>query len=196
MEQRQVHPVHKRNLAATTVLAVCLAGAEFFGQITPRVTAAVRLVPDLIPSDIPTLFDISGALGAELVFLVPMVRRGGGAVAPTNFGHAENGLPSPRNFAPRARGIPKSPHGQGAFGPSVVDAGEVPVHFIRRGVFVQLIADVDQDLHRRDIDVVHRGEIQNDGLERGAVRMIVGQLATSGTRIIPRTILSIRTHSD
>lgn len=41
----------------------------------------------------------------------------------------------------------------------------MPVDDVGRGVSVELVADVDELLHGGDIDVVDRGEVEDDGLE-------------------------------
>ncbi len=95
----------------------------------------------------------------------------------------------------RWRGIPGSdplhrgqPH-ELALGPAVADACHVPVDDVGRGVPVELVADIDELLHRGDVDVVDGAEVQDDGLEcRTLIRLSL--LKFPWLRIIPWAILT------
>lgn len=78
---------------------------------------------------------------------------------------------------------------QSTFRPSIVDASNVPVNLVGRCVAIELVADIDQDLNGCDVDIVDRREIEDDGLERGAIGMVDLRSTTSRTRVIPWTIL-------
>ena len=133
-------------------------------------------------------FEITLALQLALV-LAPFGRAGGGFL-PANLSDAEDGLPALEDGGVGARGrVAEAGGGEGAFGPAVVDAGEVPVDFVRGGVAVELVADVNEDLHAGDIDVVDGGEVEDHGFEGGFVGFDEGFAAAPGAGVVPRAVL-------
>lgn len=71
--------------------------------------------------------------------------------------HAEDGLPAclTSRVSRRCR-KPEAGRRKSTLGPAVVDCSEVPLDFVRRGVVIELVADVNMDLNRGDINVVDR----------------------------------------
>ena len=116
----------------------------------------------------------------------------GRTILTADFRDAENGFPALVGgaFPGGCRGrVAEAGGGEGAFGPAVVDAGEMPVYFVGGGVAVELVAHVDEVLHRGYIDVVYRGEVEDDGFEGGEVGFGGYGLAAAGAGVIPGTIL-------
>ena len=56
-------------------------------------------------------------------------------------------------------------------------------------IAVELVADINQALDRCDIEMIDRGEIEDDGAQNWAVVVEVDLLATARSRVIPRTVL-------
>ena len=167
---------------------------QFLAQIATRI--APHLVRDVIGAvrlDRRAL-RIMGALAPEKIFLVvAQLRRRRRAPLPADLRHAENGLPAlEAGAAGWGRRISKPGRGQRPFRPSVVDACEVPVHPVRGGVFVELVAHVDQMLHRCDVDIVHRRKVENDGFQAWTIAMVGWKPTAPWSGIIPRTILNRR----
>lgn len=79
--------------------------------------------------------------------------------------------------------------GQGALCPAVLDVGKVPVHRPGSCVSVQLVADVNQGLGCGHVDDVDRGKVEDDGLERGPVVVVVLLLVSRGW-VVPRSVLT------
>ncbi len=107
-----------------------------------------------------------------------------------NVRDAEDGLPALKDggFA-LGSGESEAGGGEGAFGPAVVDAGEMPVDGVWGGVAVELVADVDEVLDGGDIDVVNGGEVEDDGFEGGFVGFDGDGLAAAGAGVVPGAIL-------
>jgi len=64
----------------------------------------------------------------------------------------------------------------------------VPVDDGGRRVAVELVAHVNQLLHRGDVDVVDGAEVQDDGLECWPVGVVFRDLAVAGARVVPRPV--------
>ncbi len=86
-------------------------------------------------------------------------------------------------------GVAEAGGGEGALGPAVGDAGEMPVDLVRACIAVELVADVDEVLDGGDVDVVDGGEVEDDGFEGGFGGLVGGGAVTAGTGIIPRAVL-------
>ena len=67
----------------------------------------------------------------------------------------------------------------------------MPFNTLGRGVAIELITDIDEVLHRSDIDVVHGTEVEDDSLQGWAIVFNVDLLATARTWVIPWAILFI-----
>ncbi len=80
---------------------------------------------------------------------------------------------------------------EGALGPAVGDAGEVPLNALRVGVAVELGVDVDEGLGSGDVEEVDGGEVEDDGAQDGAGRdlVAVGNLAAARAGVVPGAVL-------
>lgn len=184
MEQGAIETLYDRNLAS---LLVGFALAEGPAEIRAGAGDIVVGGGDAV------LFGL-GRCGLDVLALLPLVSQAGcrSAVVAANLGDAEDGLPWLRWLAVLGRvwgRVAKSCAGQGAFGPAVADVSKVPIDLVRGGVFVKLIADVDQMLHRCNIHVVDRREVKDNGLERWLVRMCDQRLPAAWSWVIPGAIL-------
>ena len=195
MEQRLVEPVDGRDpgrgdLETTVRFAVLqllrqIAAAGGAGGVMGvgdgvDLSAADAAVPRLLRT-----------LALQHLFVVVVLCGGGRAVLAADFRHAEDGLPAlvGRRVALRG-GEAEAGGGEGSFGPAVVDAGEMPVDGVRSGVAVKLVADVDEVLHRGDVDVVDGGKVEDDGFECGSVGFDGDGLAAARARVVPGAVLS------
>lgn len=196
MEQRPVEPIHERHpgrrssLDATVRLAVLqllrqIAAARRAGSVV-----AMRDHVRLVAADAaPARF--LRALAPELLFVLRVLGGGGGAVLSANVRHAEDGLPALEGRRASWRGREaEAGGGEGPFGPAVVDAGEVPIHRVRGGVAIELVADVDEVLDGCNIDVIDRGEVKDDGFEGGFVGFDGDGSAAARARVVPGPILN------
>ena len=190
MEQRPVEPIHERDPGHRSSLAttVCLAALQLLRQIAAaRRACSVVAVRDRVR----LAHRFRRALAPELLFVLRVLGDGRGAVLSANVGHAEDGLPALEGRRAGLRGREaEAGGGEGAFGPAVVDAGEVPVHRVRGGVAVELVADVDEVLDGCDVDVVDRGEVEDDGFEGGFVGLDGDGSAAARARVVPGPILN------
>ena len=203
MEQRPIEPVYDRHRPnrgplSTTTAAIGLAALQLLGQIAAASRAggvvAVRNHVGLVAADAAAAATgfILRALALELLFVLVVGGDGRGAVLAANVGDAEDGLPAlkGRDVAlPRGREA-EAGGGEGPLGPAVVDAGEVPVHRVRGGVAVQLVADIDEVLDGGDVDVVDRGEVEDDGFEGRFVGFDGDGFAAARAGVVPGAILS------
>ena len=203
MEQRPIEPVYdshrpNRGPLSTTTAAIRLAALQLLRQIAAASRAggvvAVRNHVGLVAADAAAAAPgfILRALALELLFVLRVGGDGRGAVLAANVGDAEDGLPAlkGRDVAlPRGREA-EAGGGEGPLGPAVVDAGEVPVHRVRGRVAVQLVADVDEVLDGGDVDVVDRGEVEDDGFEGGFVGFDGDGFAAARAGVVPGAILS------
>lgn len=87
------------------------------------------------------------------------------------------------------RSVAEARRRQRSLCPAVLDVGKVPVHRVGRRVPVQLVAHVNQRLGRRHVDDVDRREVEDDGLERRPVVLLV-LLFVSGCGVVPWPVLS------
>jgi len=128
-------------------------------------------------------------IGMTLVVVVFCV--GCGTAGTSHLGHTEDRFPSVETGVLVVGGRWESETGRGerAFCPSVVDAGNVPLHLLRACVSVELVADINQVLDRSNIDIVDRGKVQNDSLECRLVLLTLWLLAASrSARVVPRAV--------
>lgn len=110
------------------------------------------------------LLDVLRMLAAEAFLVLALLGDLGGTGLPADFGHAEDWLPALKGAGAERGRIAKAGGDESTLSPAVVDAGNMPVHLAGRGVAVELVADVDEMLDGRDVDVIDGGEVENDGL--------------------------------
>lgn len=195
MEQRPVEPVHERDPGRQPPLAaaVRLAALELLRQVAAaRRAGSVVAVRDHVRLVAAAAAPrrLLRALAPELLFVLRVLGDRRGAVLAANVGDAEDGLPALEGRRAGLRGREaEAGRGEGAFGPAVVDAGEVPVHRVRGDVAVELVADVDEVLDGCDVDVVDRGEVEDDGFEGGFVGFDGDGSAAARARVVPGPIL-------
>ncbi len=65
----------------------------------------------------------------------------------------------------------------------------MPIYFVRGGVAVKLVADIDEVLDGCDVDVVDGREVEDDGFEGGFVGFVWRGAATAWAWVVPGTIL-------
>ena len=129
-------------------------------------------------------------LASELLFILVILCSRRGAVLAADLRYAEHGLPTLIDGRGALRGGKSEAGGsEGSFGPAIVDAGDMPVHRVRGGVAVQLVADVDEVLDGCDVDIVDGGEVEDDGFESGFIGFDGEGFATARARVVPRAIL-------
>ena len=193
MKQRPVEPVHGRHPGRSPfTTAIRLAPLQFLRQIA----AARRAVPLLAVRNRVGLVDglgfrFLGALAPQLRLVLVVQRGGRGAVLSANVRHAEDGLPALKGRHAILRGrVAETGRGEGPFGPAVVDAGEVPVHRVRGGVAVELIADVDEVLDGCDVNVVDGGQVEDDGFKSWLVGFDGYGSTTARSGVVPGAILN------
>ena len=80
---------------------------------------------------------------------------------------------------------------QRALGPAVGDTGEMPLDAVGLHIAVELVTQVDEGLGGRDVEVVDTCEVEDDGAQDGARGnlVVVGDLAATRARVIPRAVL-------
>ena len=188
MEQRPVEPIHGRhpgrNPLATTISLAAL-------QLLRQIAAARRAVPLLaVRNHIRFADALIGALAPQRLFVLVVLCGRCGAMLSANVRHAEHGLPALiGRLALWRGGVAETGRGEGPFGPAVVDAGEVPVHGVRGGVAVELVADIDEVLDDCDINVVDGGQVEDDSFEGWLVRFDGYGSTTARAGIVPGAIL-------
>ena len=198
VEQRLVEPMDGRHpsrgaLPPTTIsLAVLQLLPDIAAARRAGAVMAVRDRVDLIAAAADTAASrLLRPLAYQLLLVRVVLRGRRGAVHPADFRHAEDGLPALKGRRVSLRGgESEAGGGEGSFGPAVIDAGEMPVYGVRGRVTVKLVADVDQMLHRCDVDVVDGGEVEDDGFESGSVGYDRDGFAAARARVIPWAVLS------
>ena len=135
------------------------------------------------------LFEILGTLPLEFALVFAVFSSVGGGVLAADFSDTEDGFPAVETGFVLGGGVAETGGGEGAFGPAVVDAGEVPVYFVGGGVSVELVADVDEVLDGCDVDVVDGGKVEDDGFEGGFVGFVRRGTATAWAWVVPGTVL-------
>lgn len=91
---------------------------------------------------------------------------------------------STRVLKPKARGY------ECTLGPSVANGSEVPLDRGRCCVFRELVLEIDERLHRRDVHVVDSAEVKDHGAQDRPRRQIFRHcLATARSRVVPWTVL-------
>jgi hypothetical protein len=134
-----------------------------------------------------TLFVISGVEPFEGVAVLLVFSGGGGGGGTADLSDAEDGLPAAELLGGEGE-IAEAGGDEGALGPAVVDAGDVPLDGGGGGVAVELVADVDEVLDGGDVDVIDGGEVEDDGFEGGEVAAVWFALAAFRARVIPRSV--------
>ena len=104
-----------------------------------------------------------------------------------DFGNAEDGFPAV-DFIVGGGRVAESSRCEGSLGPAAVNSGQMPLHRLRGGISVQLIANVDQGLDTGHVHVVDGLEIEDDGFQSREMRDIRFGSAWLGARVVPRTI--------
>lgn len=156
MEQRFVQPVYHSHFGGA--LGVRLATNQLLVKI--GVGGVNTLVRDIFAFQgrlaKPRLLSVARLLAAQFLFILTALGHFGCAGAATDFSNAEDWLPPFKaGFAVRRRRVSKTSRGQSTFGPPIVDAGEMPVNTAGSRVLVELVANIDEMLHRCNIDIVH-----------------------------------------
>ena len=192
VEQGPIQTLHDGDLRSAAGMMVRFA----LTQRLVEIALLARLV-DLVrrrrrDGILPGLLQIARVALPPPPLVLDRLCRRRGTVLSTQLGNAEDGLPSlvRRGATIVLRGrVPEPGGGEGALGPPVVDAGEVPVHFFRGGVAVQLVAHVDQVLDGSDVNIVDGGEVEDDGFESGAVRLLDQWFTAAGAWVVPGAVL-------
>jgi len=129
----------------------------------------------------------------QFTFILAQLGRGSSRSGAADLRDAEDGFPPIKQCGAVGVGggrVAEAGGGEGALGPAVVDAGEVPLDLFGSGVAVELVADVDEMLHRGDVDVVDRGEVEDDGFQGRERRLVCGgEAAAAGARVVPGSVL-------
>ena len=196
MEQRLVQPVDGRHPGRGHLAPATIGFAAV--QLLPQIAAArgagrIDTVRDRVglvaaKAAVPRFLRM---LASQLLLVRVILRGRRGAVHSADFRDAENRLPALKSRHTVLRGgEPEASRGKGSFAPAVVDAGDMPVYGVRGGVAVKLVADIDEVLHRCDVDVVNGGEIEDDGFEGGLVGFDGDGLAAARARVVPGAVLS------
>ncbi len=200
-----MHDRHPRRIIP--ILAIRFTSIQLLSQIVRAVgstsTAGARLRSDIVAvvakSITPscrsggrqTAFQILGALFAQDLFVFASLGGFSGTVEAADFGDAEDGFPAlehDRIFVDRGR-VAEACGREGPFRPAVVDAGEVPVDFVGRGVAVELVAHVDEVLDAGDVDVVDGAEVEDYGLERWPLVVVGWSFAAAWAGVVPGAVL-------
>ena len=66
----------------------------------------------------------------------------------------------------------------------------MPVYGVRGSVAVELVADVDEMLDGCDVDIIDRGEVEDDGFEGGLFGFDGDGFAAARARVVPRAVLN------
>ena len=193
VEERPVEAVDGRDPARDPLAAtVRLAAVQLLRQVAAARRRAVPLLA--VRDDVRLALDarLLGALAPERLFVLAVLGRRRGAVLSADLRHAEDGLPAldGRLAVLWRGGVAEPGRDEGPFGPAVVDAGEVPVHGVGGGVAVELVADVDEVLDDCDVNVVDRGQVEDDGFEGWLVRFDGYGSTTARAGVVPRAILN------
>ena len=183
MEERTVQSLHDGNLDIISLIR--LAGADFLVNLIALGALGVAGVVDLTLAGL----DISSALVDTVAVVeshIPL-SFGRGTLGSSKLSNAEDRLP-PMEFLFFWRRKSKSGGSQSPFGPSIVNASEMPLYLIGLRVAVKLVAYVDQILHGCEIDEIDGGEVENDSLEVRSLVVRINLLALSWAGVIPRTV--------
>ncbi len=148
MKKRPIKPLHNRDPIRTLTLniplrtSIRLTFLKLFIQ-TPLI-ARLRLRK--------RSFDIITAHLRESALYMPILSgfsSSGCGLRASDFSNGENGFPAVDAARVGLGGVvAEACGGEGALGPAVVDVAEVPVDCVWGGVFVELVADVDEVLDR------------------------------------------------
>lgn len=90
-----------------------------------------------------------------LLLVLGALGLGGGRRVAAYLSDAEDRLPAVVQTVGALGGVAEAGRDEGALGPAVGDAGDVPVDHLGRRVPIQLVAYVDQLLYRCYVYVVH-----------------------------------------
>ena len=189
MKQRFGQAIH--NSHPIILPPICLTCAklplQLFGDIAA--TARTRSVVARNCIILVRLFEVPRSLPPQFSGVFAVFGYGGGAVRSANFGNAKDGFPALETGLAFGSWVAKTGGREGALCPAIVDAGKVPVYFVRGGVAVELVADIDEVLDRGYVDIVDGRKVEYDGFEGGFVSINWCGLAAAWAWVIPRTIL-------
>ena len=107
-------------------------------------------------SSLLCIFNLSPA--QVLLVLGSFCCGGGGALA-AEFRDGKDGLPALEAFLALRGRVTEAGAGERAFGPAIVDAGQMPVYFVWSGVAVELVANINKVLDGGYVDVVDGREV-------------------------------------
>ena len=190
MKQRSRQPMHNRH---PMIPRICLTRTKFPTQILTNVTSTARTSRIMAGNRIilirARLFDIPGSLPLEFLRILTVFGCSGGAILAANLSDAENRFPACETRLALRCWVAESGGCECAFCPAVVDAGEMPIYFVRGGVAVKLVADVEKVLDRCDVDVVDGRKVEDDSFESRFMRFVCRGAATAWTWVVPGTIL-------
>ena len=88
--------------------------------------------------------------------------------------------------------VAEASRGECTFGPAIGDACKVPINTLGGCISIELVTNVNEMLHRCDVDVIDRREVKNDGFQDGPIGMIWCWPATSRSRIVPWAVTQTR----
>lgn len=193
MEEWPIDALHQSHLASVpvrlAVLEIALQLVVLSAAVVGRLFDSVGLPFAGVMVMFETILDIVGLVAGVVGVLVGHhLRMGCSRRASFDFSHAENWLPTVESVFGRGRREAEAGRCESSLGPAVVDVSEVPLHGLRRSIEVELVANVDQVLHRGHIHVVDGGEIQNDGTKCGQVRTVGLGLSFARSRVVPGSI--------
>lgn len=196
MEERPVQTLDERHFTAVPVrLAFRQIALQFIVISTAAVgwgLNAVGLALRCVRVVLETLFDVTVLL-LRLVGLLVVhelgERRGGGTAL--DFGNTEDRLPSVKSVFRDWSRVAEPGGSQGSLGPAVVDVGEMPLHGLRSGIVIQLVAHIDQILYGSHIHVIDGRKIKNDRAESRQMRPVFSFLSTARTRVVPWPIAKL-----
>lgn len=195
MKQRPVQPVHDRHLRRRT-LTVRLTPTQLLVEIAPA-AGANGLVLLGMRNDIflirrrPTGLQIPRALASQFPLILAVLGGISGAVSAPDLRDREDGFPGLVGVGVLRGRVAEAGGGKGAFRPPVVDAGEVPVYLVGRGVAVELIADVDEVLDGGYVDVVDGAKVEDYGFQSWFVVFDRSGLAAARAGVVPWSVLDV-----
>lgn len=87
--------------------------------------------------------------------------------------------------------VSETSDGESTLGPAVVDGGKVPFDDGRVGILVELVGKINETLDGSNIDIVDRGEIENDGTEDRTVVFGIDDGTTAWSWVIPWAVTNL-----
>lgn len=190
MKQRSRQSMHNRH---PIIPRIRLTRAKFPTQILTDITPTARTSGVMACNRIilirARLFDVPGALPLELLRILAVFGCCSGAVLTANLSDAENRFPASETLLALRCWVAESGGCKGAFGPAVVDAGEMPIYFVGGRVAVELVADVEEVLDGCYVDVVDGRKVEDDSFKGGFMGFVGRDAATAWAWVVPGSIL-------